>query len=139
MQQELFAKALQDIANISYAKGFEDGKKSIKIKETPKPEWIPALVKYQEIPSWWRMAEQKSKLMGEVILIKAVEPEETARFEAEYGSSKANFWSKRNDNGGKWYWNKADLILYPDSVEVEMYASAKFAHNKGQKKATAKK
>lgn len=107
--------------------------------EAKKPEWVPALVKYQDVPSWWRMAEQKSKLMGEVILVKVVEAAETAQFEAQYGCSKADYWSKRNDNGGKWYWNKADLILYPDAVEVETYASAKFAHNKGQKKTKAKK
>ena len=104
------------------------------IKPKQKPEWIPALVKYQDVPEWWRMKEQKSQLMGEVILVKPISSEETFKFEAEYGQSKANFWSKRNEKGGKWYWNKEDLILYPDAMKVATYASAKFAHKKGQKK-----
>ncbi len=103
-----------------------------KPKAKPEPQWIPALVKWRDIPAWWRMKDIKQKLMGTVILVKELTKEEKDKsyWQADYNQdSLVEYKSIRKAEkpnrpsgimrDGNWFWSKDDLILYPTKQDIE--------------------
>ena len=118
----LLLNLAQEEAN-QYGKPVHIYVKNETVQPEAKPEWIPALVKFQEVPSWWQMKEVKSKLMGEVILVKQLTSTEKRHNSLTYSVS-VEYRSKRFTPGfdapkGLWNWSKEDLVLYPTKADIE--------------------
>lgn len=107
-----------------FYKGFELGRKfetETKEKEkdkaappVPNPtkeamSWIPALVKYQTPPSWWKGGQRKIDMMGTIILVKAC-------IESSFECS----CESRDNKSFKWNWNIKDLLLWPTQDQVKL-------------------
>lgn len=97
-----------------YKLGVEDTESHA--KQEKKPEWIPALVKYQNPPDYWhsgKATENKKKMMGTVILVKK---------SIQIPENCPGYSSIRNDDTGKgfYHWRNNDLILYPCKDDIDL-------------------
>lgn len=111
-----------------FYKGFELGRKfekNVEKEDKIKEDYcIPALVKYKEIPAWWKMKENKAKLMGSIVLVKT--PKVTA-----FPDSLVSIREGTNEKGS-WTWNKEDLILWPTEEQFR-FEQARIKLGKGFK------